>query len=44
MSRQDEAMDITRRSIALSERAVQQNDETIRLLQEILRELKKKSC
>jgi hypothetical protein len=44
MSRQDEAMDITRRSITLSERAVQQNDETIRLLQEILRELKKKSC
>jgi uncharacterized membrane protein len=43
MSRQDEAMEITRRSIALSEKAVQQNDETIRLLQEILQELKNKS-
>ncbi len=40
MSRQDEAMEITRRSIALSEKAVQQNDETIRLLQEIAQELK----
>jgi len=40
LARQDEAMEITRRSIALSEKAVQQNDESIRLLQEILQELK----
>lgn len=43
LTRQDEAMEITRRSIALSEKAVQQNDETIRLLQEILQEMKKRS-
>jgi hypothetical protein len=41
MSRQDEAMDISRRSIALAEKAAQQNDESVRLLREILQELKK---
>jgi hypothetical protein len=40
LARQDEAMEITRRSIALSEKAVQLNEEANRLLQEILRELK----
>lgn len=43
MTRQDEAMDISRRSIALAEKAAQQNEESIRLLQQILEELKKKN-
>ena len=43
MSRQDEAMDISRRSIALAEKAAQQNEESIKLLREILEELKRKN-
>ena len=43
MSRQDEAMDISRRSIALAEKAAQHNEESIKLLQQILEELKKKN-
>lgn len=43
MSRQDEAMDISRRSIALAEKAALQNEESIGLLREILEELKNKN-
>lgn len=41
MSRQDEAMDLSRRSIALAEKGAQQNEESIQLLRQILEELKK---
>lgn len=40
LSQQNEAMEITRRSIALSEKAVQLNEETNQLLREMLQELK----
>lgn len=43
MSRQEEAMDISRRSIALAEKAAQQNERSTQLLQEILEELKRKN-
>ncbi len=40
MAHQDEAMELTRRSFALSEKAVQLNEEANRLLKEMLQELK----
>ena len=40
LARQDEAMEITRRSIALSEKSLQMNEEANRLLNDILQELK----